>query len=57
MLQGRPQEVKRKLVKDITDIVVNDLSVPAESVTVVLEEYPREHWAVSGVLYSDKPES
>lgn len=54
MAKGRSTAVKRKLVKDITDSIVADLDVKPEWVTVLLEEYPRQHWATGGVLHSDK---
>jgi len=54
MLKGRTVEVKRKLAKDVTGVVSDDLKVPADETTVVIEEYDRENWARSGTLYSDK---
>ena len=47
-------ELKRELVKQITESFVNALSVPAESVQVWIHEVPTDSWAVAGKLIADK---
>lgn len=54
MLEGRSQEQKRQLVRDITDVVVKDAGTTADQVEVVIEDYPRGNWAKGGLLMSDK---
>lgn len=54
-IEGRSLEQKRHLVRAITTGVVDALSVEPETVTVVIEEIPREHISKAGVLYSDRP--
>lgn len=54
MAKGRPVEKKRKLAKAITDIVVKELNLKPEWVTVLIEEYDRRNWATGGQLHSDK---
>lgn len=53
MFPGRSEDVKKALVRDITEAFVRNCGVPAESVWVVLREVPREHWGVGGKLRSE----
>ena len=52
--KGRSIEVKRELVRAITDVVVDKLDVRPEWVTVLIEELDRENWATGGELHADK---
>jgi 4-oxalocrotonate tautomerase len=52
--KGRPIQIKRKLVKEITDTVVKILDVKKEWVTVLIEEFDRKNWSTGGNLHSDK---
>jgi 4-oxalocrotonate tautomerase len=54
MYPGRTPEQKSGVVRGITDVVMRELKVPAESVEVLLIEVPREHWAFAGELASNK---
>jgi 4-oxalocrotonate tautomerase len=54
MLEGRTDEQKRKLVKAITDVMVEICDAKAEGTTVVIEEHARDHWASGGVMISDR---
>jgi 4-oxalocrotonate tautomerase len=54
MLEGRTTEQKRTLAKEMTDLVCDVLKCPAEAVTIVIEELPRENIAKAGRLYSDQ---
>lgn len=54
MLEGRSVEQKRRLVKEITEVVVKFTGASGEDVEVIIEDYPRENWARAGVLYCDK---
>lgn len=51
---GRTIEKKREIVKEVTDTLTRVMNIPPESVWVILEEVPKEHWAASGVLASDR---
>jgi 4-oxalocrotonate tautomerase len=53
-VKGRSVEQKRALVKDITDAVVKNLSVPAEAVMVEFIETEPNSKAKGGVLFSDR---
>lgn len=50
----RSIQQKRKLVKKITEDVVDILEVKPKWVYVLIEELGRENWASSGELHSDK---
>ena len=50
----RTVELKRELVRQITDAFVNALAVPPESVQVWIHETPTDSWGVGGRLTADK---
>jgi 4-oxalocrotonate tautomerase len=50
----RTIQQKRKLVKAITEDVVEILEVKPEWVYVLIEELGRENWASAGELHCDK---
>ena len=54
MLEGRSVEHKRRLVREITDVVVKLTGAPEDQVDVIIEDYARENWAKAGTLFCDK---
>ena len=50
----RSVELKRALVKQITDAFVDVYSLPPETVQVWIHEYPAESWGAAGKLTADK---
>jgi 4-oxalocrotonate tautomerase len=52
-LGGRSQEQKKGLMKDITDAVVKNYSVPADAVVVTLVETEKQSKMKGGVLFSE----
>jgi len=52
-LGGRSLDQKRGLMKDITDAVVKNFSVPAEAVVVTLVESEKQDKMKGGVLFSE----
>ncbi|MEY9977861.1 2-hydroxymuconate tautomerase [Lysinibacillus sp. RC79] len=54
MLEGRTDEQKRALVKEVTEAVSRTVDAPPENVTVFIEEMPKNHIGVAGVRFSDK---
>jgi 4-oxalocrotonate tautomerase len=54
LLAGRSLEQKRRAAKRITDVVVEELGVKAEKLTVAFLEVPRQSYARNGVLLSDR---
>lgn len=54
MLEGRTDDQKRALVKEVTEAVARTTNAPAENVTVFIEEMPTNHYGVAGQLFCDK---
>ena len=52
--KGHSIEKKRKVAQAVTDALVSALGTRPEWVTVHIDEFERENWAVGGVLHSDK---
>ncbi|TNC29207.1 4-oxalocrotonate tautomerase DmpI [Amycolatopsis alkalitolerans] len=50
----RAVELKRELVKQITDAFVNAYAIPAETVQVWIHEIPTDSWGSAGKLTADK---
>ncbi len=53
MLEGRSKEMKRDLIKRVTDAVVESLKVKPDSVRVIINEVPKENFAVAGLPIED----
>jgi 4-oxalocrotonate tautomerase len=52
-VKGRSMEQKKALIKDITDAVVKNFSVPAEAVVIEIVESEPTLKAKGGVLFSE----
>jgi 4-oxalocrotonate tautomerase len=50
----RPVELKRDLVRRLTDAMVESLQIPREAVQVWIHETPTDSWGIAGVLTADK---
>ena len=48
LLEGRPYEKKRALIKELTDATVRTLGVQPEQVRVLIREIHPSHFAVAG---------
>ncbi len=53
--QGHSVAQKRDLAKAVTDTLVAQLGTKPEWVTIHIDEFDRENWAVGGELHIDKP--
>lgn len=49
LIEGRPSEKKEGLIKELTEAAVRALDAPVQSVRVILNEVPAEHFGVAGV--------
>jgi 4-oxalocrotonate tautomerase len=49
LIEGRPADLKERLIAELTDAVVRVLEAPPEAVRVILNEVPAAHWGVAGV--------
>lgn len=54
MLEGRSVEQKRRLAREITDVVTKFTGASEDQVDVIIEDYPKENWAKAGKLLYDK---
>lgn len=54
MLEGRTTEQKRELVKEVTEAVSKTVNAPKESISIIIEEMPKQHYAKAGILSSDQ---
>ncbi|GMA59910.1 4-oxalocrotonate tautomerase [Alicyclobacillus fastidiosus] len=57
IIEGRPPELKKELIREVTDAVVRTLGAKPEAVRVILYEVPPEHWGVGGVSKADEHHS
>ena len=53
--EGHSVEKKRELVKAVTNTIVSSLGTKPEWVTVHIDEFERENWAVGAVLFGWLP--
>jgi 4-oxalocrotonate tautomerase len=53
--EGHSIEQKRELVQALTNTLVTVLGTKPEWVTIHIDEFNRENWAVGGQLHADKP--
>jgi 4-oxalocrotonate tautomerase len=49
ILQGRGPDMKASLIRAVTDAIAATLKVKPESIRVILQEVPAEHWGIGGV--------
>jgi 4-oxalocrotonate tautomerase len=50
----RTVELRRDLVRRLTDAMVESLQIPPEAVQVWIHETPTDSWGIGGVLTADK---
>jgi 4-oxalocrotonate tautomerase len=53
LAEGRSVDQKRKVARQVTDVLIENLSVPSEVVVVQFVEAPRDSKARGGVLFSE----
>jgi 4-oxalocrotonate tautomerase len=51
---GLPKDKKRDFVESLTREAVRILGCPAEAVTVIIDEIPKENWGAAGELCSER---
>jgi 4-oxalocrotonate tautomerase len=54
MWTGRSREQKRNLVRAITDAMVQYAGAKPTNLHVILQEVPKEDWALAGVLGDER---
>ena len=53
MLKGRTPEQKRSFIKQVTEIAVKSLDVPARAVTIVITESIPDDWGSGGTTMAE----
>ena len=53
LAEGRTVDQKRKVAREVTDVLIKNLSVPPEVVVVQFVEASRDSKARGGVLFSE----
>lgn len=54
MIEGRTDEQKRALVKEMTEVIERNTNAPKENITIIIEEMAKNHYAKAGVLAIDQ---
>ncbi len=49
LLEGRDLATKKRLMREVTDLLEATLEVPRQSIRVMVREVPKSHFAVGGV--------
>lgn len=49
LIEGRSQEKKDALIREVTDAVARTADAPPETIRVILYEVPAGQWGVGGV--------
>ncbi len=57
MWTGRTREQKRALVRAITDAMVQHAGAKPANLQVILQEVPKENWALAGVLGDERKDA
>jgi 4-oxalocrotonate tautomerase len=55
VLQGRPEEKIKEVIRNVTDVVAETLESPKENIRVIVTEIPKTHWGIAGTPVSDIP--
>ncbi len=50
---GLPDEVKKKIAKEMHDVIMNNTKAPPEAVWVMFEDVPRENWMINERMLSE----
>ena len=54
MWSGRNEEQKEKIIKKVTEAIVESCGCPKEAVTVVIDDIQKENWGSAGEQHSKK---
>ncbi|MGJ9459829.1 2-hydroxymuconate tautomerase [Oceanobacillus sp. CF4.6] len=48
ILEGRTPETKERFIREVTDLASEVFDAPEQSVRVMINELPPEHWGIAG---------
>ena len=55
MFEGRDNETKERMIREVTEAMVRTSGAPAEAVTIIIRDVPKSDWARAGTPYSKTP--
>lgn len=48
ILEGRTDEQKETLIREVSEAISRSLTAPMESVRVIINEMPKQHFGIAG---------
>lgn len=54
ILEGRSDEQKETLIREVTDAISRSLGAPPESVRIIISEMPKQHFGIGGQSVSKR---
>ena len=54
MIEGRSMDEKKAMFKAVTDAIVQTLGAPRESVRIIVNEVPMDHFVVGGMTRDER---
>ncbi|WP_417500238.1 2-hydroxymuconate tautomerase [Methylophaga sp.] len=48
IMEGRSEQQKERLIKEVTDAVHRSIGAPVETIRVLITEMPSCHWGIGG---------
>ncbi|SFM77340.1 2-hydroxymuconate tautomerase [Marinobacter zhejiangensis] len=48
ILEGRSDEQKEALIREVSEAICRSLDAPLESVRVIINEMPKQHFGIAG---------
>ena len=48
IIEGRTDEQKEMLIREVSDAISHSLGAPLESVRVIINEMPKQHFGIGG---------
>jgi len=48
IIEGRTDEQKENLIVEVTDAIVRSLGAPIQSVRIIINEMPKQHFGIAG---------
>jgi len=57
LFEGRSVEIKKKIAKEVTEVLVKHLQIPEDAVIVIFEDVKKENFAQAGKLAVEETSS
>lgn len=53
MFEGRSDEAKQKIAKDVTESIVKNTGVDPKYIYIIFEDVATKNWAIAGEVYAE----